>query len=595
MAGRPPRTERRLAAILTADIAGYSAMMGRAEEETHHRVGGEIGRMRHYVERSHGRVFNVAGDGLLAEFPSAVEAVKCALRFQADGRRRRADVPAEHRLAFRIGIHAGEIIVQKGRIGGTAVNIAARLEPLAEVGGILISAAVYDQVRQSVPSTFEPLGERRLKNIRDPVGLYAVHAETCSSWVDPPALPKAAREPGSGRSDQRPSLAVLPFRTMSKGQSDSYFAECMIDDIIRALGGLKDLLVISRSSTAGYARAPLDLRRTFHELDADYVLHGSLRREGRALRVSVELASRDNVIWADRFDGAVENLFDFQDRIAIQVSSIVAPHLRARELARAGLKSPGDLTAYDLTLQALSLLDSMERDALARARVLLERACASGTGYAPAHSHLASLGMRWIAQGWSEDEGADQDMAARAAQAAVERDPSDALGLAISGHLQSYMFRNFAAAHDCFKLALAANPSCASAWAYSGLTLGYTDQTALAVQHAEQALRLSPLGSDVFWLEHYLSQAYYLAGRHDEAIAWGRMSAAKVPDNASNLRCLVAGLIAAGEQAQAEEVAGRLLSLMPGFRIGRFRSRTPLSGEAGDLFSRRLRDAGLPE
>jgi TolB-like protein/Tfp pilus assembly protein PilF len=573
--------------------------MGQAEEEAHRRVGAELDRVFREIEKSHGRVFTFAGDGLMAEFPSAIEALKCALRIHADTARRNARLPPDQWLRFRVGINSGEILLQENRTGGTAVNIAARLEALAEPGAVCMSAAVFEQVRRTVAASYEPLGQHRLKNIRDPVMVYGIPASACSSWINMPALPRISvpdvtAEAGS---EYRPSLAVLPFRTLQKDQSDAYFAEGMIDDIIRALGGLKDLLVISRSSTIGFARMPLDVRRVGHELDVRYVLHGSVRRAGNTLRIAVELSESQtgSVIWADRFDGELTDLFDLQDRIALRVATAIAPQLRERELNRALRKHPDSMTAYDLTLQALDRFYRMDRSSIEQARELLEQAIAHDPDYAPAYSHMASLRMRWIGQGWSEDELADRTMAASVARMAIERDRNDALGLAIYGHLQSYLLKDYGVAQEYLERAMAAGPSCAWAWAYSSLTCGYLGDIATAIARAERAVRLSPIGADSFWLEHYLSQAYYLGGRYDDAIAWGRMSAAHAGANTSNLRCLIASLVAAQEMDEARKIAHQLMRLVPKFRLTTFRARTPLRGEVRDQFADRLRLAGVPD
>lgn len=597
--GSRRKVQRRLAAVLGADIVGYSALMGQAEEEAHRRVGAELDRVFREIEKSHGRVFTFAGDGLMAEFPSAIEALKCALRIHADTARRNARLPPDQWLRFRVGINSGEILLQENRTGGTAVNIAARLEALAEPGAVCMSAAVFEQVRRTVAASYEPLGQHRLKNIRDPVMVYGIPASACSSWINMPALPRISvpdvtAEAGS---EYRPSLAVLPFRTLQKDQSDAYFAEGMIDDIIRALGGLKDLLVISRSSTIGFARMPLDVRRVGHELDVRYVLHGSVRRAGNTLRIAVELSESQtgSVIWADRFDGELTDLFDLQDRIALRVATAIAPQLRERELNRALRKHPDSMTAYDLTLQALDRFYRMDRSSIEQARELLEQAIAHDPDYAPAYSHMASLRMRWIGQGWSEDELADRTMAASVARMAIERDRNDALGLAIYGHLQSYLLKDYGVAQEYLERAMAAGPSCAWAWAYSSLTCGYLGDIATAIARAERAVRLSPIGADSFWLEHYLSQAYYLGGRYDDAIAWGRMSAAHAGANTSNLRCLIASLVAAQEMDEARKIAHQLMRLVPTFRLATFRARTPLRGEVRDQFADRLRLAGVPD
>jgi adenylate cyclase len=596
--GSRRKVQRRLAAVLGADIVGYSALMGHAEEQAHRRVGAELDRVFREIEKSHGRVFTFAGDGLMAEFPSAIEALKCALRIHADTARRNARLPPDQWIRFRVGINSGEILLQKDRTGGTAVNVAARLEALAEPGAVCLSAAVFEQVRRTVAASYEPLGQHRLKNIRDPVMVYGIPASACSSWINMPALPRiSVPDVAEAGSEYRPSLAVLPFRTLQKDQSDAYFAEGMIDDIIRALGGLKDLLVISRSSTIGFARMPLDVRRVGHELDVRYVLHGSVRRAGNALRIAVELSESQtgSVIWADRFDGELTDLFDLQDRIALRVATAIAPQLRERELNRALRKHPDSMTAYDLTLQALDRFYRMDRSSIEQARELLEQAIAHDPDYAPAYSHMASLRMRWIGQGWSEDELADRTMAANVARMAIERDRNDALGLAIYGHLQSYLLKDYGVAQEYLERAMAAGPSCAWAWAYSSLTCGYLGDIATAIARGERAVRLSPIGADSFWLEHYLSQAYYLGGRYDDAIAWGRMSAAHAGANTSNLRCLIASLVANREMDEACKVVHQLMRLVPTFRLATFRARTPLREDVRDQFADRLRQAGVPD
>ena len=253
------------------------------------------------------------------------------------------------------------------------------------------------------------------------------------------------------------------------------------------------------------------------------------------------------------------------------------------------------MTAYDLTLQALDLFFRMDRPSVARARELFEQAIAHDPSYAPAYSHLASLRMRWIGQGWSEDEMTDRALAASAARMAIDRDRNDALGLAIYGHLQSYLLKEYDVGRDYLDRALAVGPSCAWAWGYSGLRCGYLGEIPEAIARTERAVRLSPVGAESAWLEHYLSQSYYLAGRHEDAIAWGRLSAAHASSNTSNLRSLIASLIAAGEMEEAGRIAQHLMRLAPNYRLSTFRARTPLRGEVRDLFARRLGLAGVPE
>lgn len=594
------RVERRLAAVMGADIQAYSALMANAEEDTHRRVGAEFDHVIEVIEKNHGRVFTFAGDGLMAEFPSAAEALKCALRMQADTEKRNIRRAPERRIRFRIGINSGEIIVQGDRTGGNAVNIAARLESLAEAGGIALSEVVYEQTRPTVPAGYAFFGEHRLKNIPHTVSIYTIPAAECARWAGMPVLPRRTT-PGEAfgqPAEYRPSLAVLPFRTLRQDLSDAYFAEGFVDEIIHALGALQDLLVIARSSTQFFSREPLDLRRVGHELDVRYVLHGSVRRERGSVRIMVELteAHTGSVLWADRFEGSIDDLFDLQDSISARVATSIAPNLRDRELARALRKHPDSMSAYDLVLQALSLFHRADRASLERSSAVLNQAIAADPTYGPAFSHRAALRMRMIGQGWSGQDSEESAAAARDAFMAIERDGQDAVALAIYGHIQSYLMKDFNRAKEYLDRALGAGPNCPLAWGFSSLRCGYLGRHEDAVERAERALRLSPVGPDAARFEHYLSQAYYLSGRYEDAIAWGRMSAAHgSANNTSNLRCLIASLVAADEVEEARELTRALARLVPNFGLQAFRRRTPLPAGVAECFTERLRSAGSPE
>jgi adenylate cyclase len=590
--------KRRLAALFAADISGYSTLMADNEEDTHRRVGSAMAALVREIERSYGRVFSFAGDGLMAEFPSAVEALKCALRVQAAAARRNVRQPDRRPIEYRIGVNSGEIVVQKDRAGGNAVNIAARLEQMAEPGGIYLSNAVFEQVNAIIATGYVRLGERRLKNIREPVVIYRIPSETCRSWAGMPALPRLTVPNAKTKGDDyRPSLAVLPLRTSPSQMVDDYFAEGMVDDIIRQLGGLKELLVISRSSALAASHAPLDLRRIGHELDVRYVLHGSVRRSGDRLRIAMELSEAESgeMMWADRFEGDLSDLFNLQDRIAMRVATAIAPPVRERELGRAMRKHPASMTAYDLTLQALEQIYQLNPGSFQQAGALLREAIGHDPRYGLAHAYLAYMLILIIGQGWSRDIAADSARMVAAAETAFQCDPNDPMALALYGHTHSYGRRDFDTAMTFLDRALLVGPSCAFAWSLNSFTCQYRGDLDNAVTRAEHGVRLCPIGPDAFWHESALAQAHYAAGNHAQAISWGLMSAAKSPNNGSNLRVLVASFVASGEMERARHFAQRVLGVSPDFQLQMFRHRTPLGGALRETFVDRLRTAGLPD
>jgi tetratricopeptide (TPR) repeat protein len=289
------------------------------------------------------------------------------------------------------------------------------------------------------------------------------------------------------------------------------------------------------------------------------------------------------------------DLFDLQDRIAIRVATSIAPHLRDRELSRALRKHPDNMTAYDLTLHALNLFHRMEREALDEAQALLRSAVAHDPGYGPAYTHLASLQMTRLGQGWTSDPDAEAEAAGRAAQTAVRLDRHDALALAFYGQYQSFVLKDFAAARETHERAVAAGPSCAWAWSLSSLPLSYVGEVTSAVARAERAVRLSPLGPEAHWHEYYLAQALYLSGRYDDAVAWGQLSTAHARSNVANLRTLIASLVAQGDVDGARETVGQLLQAAPDFNLRAFRRRTHLMGDAAVTYISRLKHAGVPE
>ncbi len=579
IAGRG-RVQRRLAAIMGLDVSGYSRMMARDDEDTHQRVGQGLERVVRHIRKAQGSLFSFSGDGLMAEFPSAVTAVRCALRVQADAAERNATLSVDQRIQYRIGLNSGEIVIQAGRPGGHAVNIAARLEQMSEPGAVCLSRPVYDQVSSVVPGDYRCIGDQVLKNIPEPVTAYV---------LTPPS-------PDIRQGEYRPSLAVIPFRTLQPDQDGAYFAAGMVDDIVHTLAGLRDLVVIARNSTTGFTGPELDPVRAGKKLHVRYLLHGSVRRAGNRLRISAELCETEVglVLWSERFEGAGDDLFALQDQIAIRVAGTIAPQIRERELRAAMRKYPTNMTAYDLVLQAMALFYQMRRDSFDRVYELLQAAIAHDPSYAPAWSNCSYWHLVRIGQGWSPDEAIDTQAAARAASAALDRDANDAQALAIHGHMQSYLFKDYDRAVGLLDRATVIGPNCALAWCLASLTSGYLGDGVAAVQRAEHALRLSPMAPDLYWYETVLAQAYYINGRYTEAVLTGRRAFDSKIDFIAALRLLTASLVAAGNLPQARLVAQRLITIDPEFRLGVFKLRTPLLGEIRDTLIERLRIAGLP-
>jgi transcriptional regulator with AAA-type ATPase domain/TolB-like protein len=402
---------------------------------------------------------------------------------------------------------------------------------------------------------------------------------------------------GVGATRGRPSIAVLPFRVASEVETNSYFGDGIVEDIVGALASLRELLVISRSSTLRYRGTNVDVRAVGRELDVSYALSGSVRRAGARMRVSVELAETGNgaVVWATHFDGVSEDLFALQDQVATRVVGTIAPQVREAELRRALRKRPDSLEAYDCALRALAQIYQFNTNDFAEARTWLEKAIALDPAYAMPYALLAIWHTIRFGQGWSRNPGADQAEVLRYATAAIARDSFDAMALALCGHAKSILRYEFEEAILLFDRALEASPNSAIAWTRSSPTYSYIGDPEEAIRRAEQGLRLSPLDPHIFLPHAGLALAHYVAGAYDEASRWGRKSREENPGYTANLRLLAASLAAAGQVDDAREAGNALLLADPDFKVegfvGRYAIRDP--GRRARL-AQHLRLAGLP-
>ena len=548
---------RRLAAILAADVAGYSRLMGLDEAGTaqalreHHAVAEPL------VTRRGGRIVKTTGDGALIEFGSVVGAVECALALQQLAAERNRGIADERRMEWRIGVHLGDVLVEGDDILGDGVNVAARLEGIAEPGGICISEDAFRQVRGKVDAGFTDIGEQQLKNIVRPLRVYRVRAESPVATPSPPA--------GEGRVGvlplpDRPSIAVMPFANMSGDPEQEYFADGMVEEIITALSRICWLFVIARNSTFTYKGQSVDVKQVARELGVRYVLEGSVRKAGGRVRITAQLiyAPTGTHLWADRFDGSLEDVFELQDKVATSVAGVIEPTLQAAETARAAHRPTNDLTAYDLYLRAYALDLTSAPEALR----LLDQAIERDPHYGPALALAANFHAQRCIAGWSQDPEADcrkgADLARRALRAGGD-DPSTIVNAA--GPL-AFFGDDIGAMMGLVDRALALNPSFARGWNNSGLLSLFAGQPERAIEHAETALRLSPrarVGTTV----GIIGTAHLVSRRFGEALPKLLLAIQEAPTFPVPYRWLASCYAHMGRLDEARDVVKRLRALTP--------------------------------
>jgi adenylate cyclase len=582
--------ERRLAAVFSADGKGYSRLMSEDEIGTVRTLTAYRAIMRDTIAAFHGRVVDSPGDNLLAEFGSAVDAVSSAVEIQRLLGERNAELAERRRLEFRIGVNLGDVLDDGERLYGETINVAARLEGLADGGGVCISGVAYDHVTGKLELEWDSLGEVTVKNIANPVRVYRLRRAASRA---PRVRVNTAFVPA-----HRPSIAVLPFRDLGGADSSGYLGDGIAEDVVVALASLPDLFVVSRTSTGRFRDVATDLRSVGRELGVRYVLSGSIQRNGERLRIAAELADAETqtVVWTDKIDGRVDELFELQDRVSEKTITTIAPHVREAEMRRAFGKRPESLDAYDLTLRGLDLLYRLGREEFERARGMFNQAIALDPRYATPYA----LSALWYSirgeQGWSNDRDADRAEVRRLGEAALERDPFDPRALALCAHLRAFQFRDYEGALALFDRALASSPNSSVAWVRSSATYSYLGDGDEAKRRGQLGLKLSPLDPHLFFTHGILGLAFYTSGEFDEAAAWGRQSMSENPRFTANLRILAAALAAAERLDEARLVAARLLEADPSFRVTPFCERYALRDrDRRAALADLLRAAGLPD
>ena len=587
---------RKVAAILAADVVGFSRLTGADED-------GTLARLRD-LRREHvdptvavhnGRVFKRTGDGLLVEFRSVMDAVRCAMQLQAAMPERNAGAPPERRIEFRIGVHLGEIVEEAdGDLMGDGVNIAARLEGISEPNGVCVSGAAYDQVRDKLDCLVIDLGERDLKNIKRPIRAYQIAAnDQQRASVGVVANRPVEDQPATARS----SLAVLPFQNLGGDQETDYFADGIVEDIITALSRVRWLLVIARNSSFTYKGKSVDSRQVGRELGVRYLLQGSIRNAGQRVRITGQLveASTGRHIWTDRFDGDLSDIFDLQDKITANVVVAVEPRLRMAEIERAQRKPTDNLDAYDLYLRSLPAINAYTREGFMEAEGLLRRAIALDANYADAIAALAECLVRMTVNGWVEDKTASTAEACELAAKAVSIDPENASVLAVAAWAYSTLGVRFEQSLELANHALALHPNSVHIRSFCGWVFNYFGESLKAIEQFEEARRLSPVDPKSYFPMLGLAAAHFFAGHFDETVNLTGRILAEVPTHNVARRYRAAALGHLGRIDEARAVIADLLKAQPSSNLRSSRSSVFRDPRMSELYIGGLERAGLPE
>jgi TolB-like protein/class 3 adenylate cyclase/tetratricopeptide (TPR) repeat protein len=590
--------ERRLAAILAADVAGSCRLIGIDEEGTLAQLKALRKKLFDPKITDHrGRIVKNTGDGALVEFASVVDAVRCADEIQRDVAEQNTDVPQDKRIELRIGIHVGDIIIEENDIFGDGVNIAVRLEGIAEPGGMCISDDAYRQIRGKVDIAFEDMGPQSLKNITEPMRAWRLRINASASAaasIRPPVEPiQALALP------DKPSLAVLPFQNMSGDPEQEYFADGIVEEIITALSRFKALFVIARNSSFTYKGRAVDVKQVGRELGVRYVLEGSVRKAANRVRITGQLvdAAIGAHLWADRFDGGLGDVFDLQDQVTESVVGAIAPAVEKAEIERAKRKPTESLDAYALYLRGSArLYQFASRQANAEALRLFNSAIELDPDFSSAYGRAAFCYAWAKSEGWISVKGNEIAEVTRLAQRAVELGKDDAMALATSGWALAFVVRDLEGGAALIDRALVLNSNLAEAWFCGGWVKNWLGEPKLAIERFARAMRLSPLDPWATAMRGGTAHAHFFLGRYDEAASWAAMALQDNPDHQSGLRMAAASNAMAGRLEQAHKAVARLRQLNPALRVSNLKDVLGPYGHANlSRYEEGLRRAGLPE
>jgi adenylate cyclase len=587
--------KRKLTAILSADVEGYSRLMDDDEETTIRTLTNYREAMSNLIQQYRGRVVDATGDNLLADFSSAVDAVNCAVEIQRALAKRNAELSDDHKMNFRIGVNVGDVVEKGNRIYGDGVNIAARVEGLAEAGGICISGRVYDQVENKLDYGYDFLGEQEVKNIAKPVRVYSVGME-----------PGERRLPGRGRKvvqseapelPDKPSIAVLPFDNLSDDPEQVYFVDGIVEDIITELSRFPYIFVIARTTSFTFKGKSIDIRQVGCELSVRYVLEGSVRRVGDRVRITAQLieAATGNHIWAERYDRNLEDIFSVQDEITAQVVGSIHPEVLSVEMQRARHKPAESLDVWNYAVRARWHVLRLTREDSAEAKRLFEKALELEPNYVPALAFLVYSHLCDVLFGWSQappQSITEARRLARQAAALDENDPWVQCGLGLTEFIAKDP--DTAIAH--FRKAIELNPNFALAYGYLSLQLAYAGEAEAAIEAGHKAIRLSPRDPELFHFHTAISTAHFVDENYTEAVKWANKVMAERPESPAWRRVLAASLAQLGQIEEARRAMEGLLSITPGATATLLRNIIYFKRPADfDRYIEALCKAGLPE
>ncbi len=562
------KSKRKLTAILSADVKGYSRLMGEDEEWTLHTLNTYKEVMGSLIQQHRGRVVGTAGDSVLAEFGSMVDAVQCAVEIQQVLRAKNAMLPENRRMEFRIGINLGDVIEEGEQIYGDGVNIAARVEGLAEAGGICISGSAFEQIENKLPLRYDYLGEHEVKNITKPVRVYRAQIES-ETVARKPLLEVAFKEKMAFPLPDKPSIAILPFVNMSDDPKQEFFSDGMTEEIITALSKSPYLFVIARQSTFAYKGKPVKVKQVSEELGVRYVLEGSVRRSGEKVRITAQLidAMTGYHLWAERYDRDLKEIFALQDEIALKIMKTVHEKLQPGDYVRVLGRGAGNIEAFLKAMEAREHFYRVTKEDNALTRRLYEEAIALDPDYAIAYVGLAWTHMADTWLGTSKSPTESLGRAVELVEKAIALDESDAMGHSSLGYFYTHA-RQFDKAVAHAERGLALDPNFPAVLNNSAAALAFSGRPEEAVPLLHKAIRLNPFAPALFF--YNLSVAYRMIGRFDEAVEQAKKAVEREPRNQYPYLSLASACILAGREAEARAAAAEVLKINPTFSVERF-------------------------